>query len=262
MSVFTITFCDRGENHVGNQQIGDLREKGFTFEELFEISGVLQTLGIQVELYNLRGLIQETTNENAGLLIARNFLNLTKTDNPCELFDRELSSLEYDKRAKMYGRVVNKHARHNLVFADFDQSANYELGQGTIVNFNRLQNISWIRQVLPYLSQNETTKAKLSNLVAEVNHYYDVKKCYIGYHSDLERKIVVGLRIGETFPLKYQWYLNNEKIGNKFEISLNSGDVYIMDEKTCGFDGKQRKIPVLRHAAGFEETLKKYSKKS
>jgi len=29
-----------------------------------------------------------------------------------------------------------------------------------------------------------------------------------------------------------------------------------MDEKTCGFDYKKRKIPTLRHAAGCEKYIK------
>jgi hypothetical protein len=265
MSVFTITFCDRGENHVGNQQIGKLADSGFTFDELVEICTTLNKYGILCELHNLRDLLPEQERKDvksAGFLIIRN--GLDKITNSLgadkKLFD-ELSGLEFDKHAKMYGRVVQKHARHNLVFADFDQTADYESGKGTIVNFNRLPLCGWIRQILPYLSNNLETKNKLTNLVAELNHYYDIKKCYIGYHSDLERKIVVGLRVGEAYPLHFNWYLKSEKIGTKLDILLNSGDLYIMDEKACGFDGRQKKIPVLRHAAGFDEVLDKKKKK-
>jgi hypothetical protein len=263
MSVFTITFCDRGENHVGNQQIGELRESGFKYEELVEIHQNLSRYEISCELYNLKELLDQENIPNAGLLIIRNGLNRisNSVDSNAQVFS-ELSKLECDKHAKMYGRVVQKHARHNLVFADFDQSPEYELGRGTVINFNRLPCVSWIRGALPGLSTKSDTQSKLINLVAEVNHYYDIKKCYIGYHSDLERKIVVGLRLGESYPLHFQWYLDSEKIGKKFSVSLNSGDLYIMDEKTCGFDGKRKKIPILRHAAGFDSVLDKKKKKN
>ena len=40
------------------------------------------------------------------------------------------------------------------------------------------------------------------------------------------------------------------------EITLNHGDIYIMSEKSVGNDWKRRKIPTLRHAAGFASVLK------
>jgi len=33
-SAITVTFCDRGENHIVNQKIANLAPEGFKFEEL------------------------------------------------------------------------------------------------------------------------------------------------------------------------------------------------------------------------------------
>ena len=37
---------------------------------------------------------------------------------------------------------------------------------------------------------------KCTNMVAEGNYYYDLKKCGIGFHGDAERKKVVAIRVG------------------------------------------------------------------
>jgi hypothetical protein len=87
-------------------------------------------------------------------------------------------------------------------------------------------------------------------LNAEANYYYDVKKCGIGFHGDGERKKVVAFRMGVSMPLYYQWYQNSKPVGERFEIELNDGDMYIMSEKAVGFDWLKKKVATLRHATG------------
>jgi len=89
----------------------------------------------------------------------------------------------------MRGKVVNKHARHNLCFGDVDQISDYENGNGTIIAFEKLICLNHIRKHLHILLND-----KAYNLNGEANYYYDLKKCGIGYHGDAERKIVVGMR--------------------------------------------------------------------
>lgn len=45
----------------------------------------------------------------------------------------ELVKLDWDSKAFMYGRVVNKYARHNLCFADEPQDPSYEEGKGRVI---------------------------------------------------------------------------------------------------------------------------------
>lgn len=151
----------------------------------------------------------------------------------------------------MYGQVKQKHARHNLCFGPNSQVANYAAGEGTIISFDSFPVLSHVRQYLPNLL-NE----KAVNLVGEANHYYDATKCGIGFHGDRERKVVVGLRFGKSFPLCYYWYLKSERISQRIDFHLDHGDIYVMDEKACGFDSATRKIPTLRHAAGCEKYIK------
>lgn len=49
----------------------------------------------------------------------------------------------------------------------------------------------------------------------------------------------MGVRIGEQFPLFYQWYIKGEKVGDCVEFKLNDGDMYIMEENAVGTNWKK-----------------------
>jgi len=146
----------------------------------------------------------------------------------------------------MRGRVVNKLARWNLCYADEDQEPNYEEGKGRIINFSSIQYINKIRESLGIYTGYE-------NLFAELNYYYNTKKCGIGFHGDSERKLVIGIRIGKSLRLHYQWYKSSEPVGQRCKIKLNDGDVYFMSDKAVGYDWKRPSIYTLRHATGCKK---------
>ena len=100
---------------------------------------------------------------------------------------------------------------------------------------------------------------KAKEMACEGNYYYDVSKCGIGFHGDGERKRVVGLRLGASIPLHYQWFTRSAPIGNRCELMLNHGDLYIMSEKAVGTDWMSSSKITLRHAAGSKKytTIKK-----
>lgn len=228
----TVTFGDQAENHVGMQKLGELAKEGFTIEDLNEINKKLEHK-TKTE-YIILG-------EGAAILIIKNDI-LKLSDN---LYD-ELSVLDFDKKALMYGRVVNKKARYNLCFADMSQEPAYDKGKGRVIDFQDLPILSKIRKTLP-----DIFGAKAKKLVAEGNYYHDIDKSYIGYHGDTERKKVIALRLGHAFPLYFQWYLKGEKVGKRTDIMLDHGDIYIMSEKATGNDWKSKNKMTLRHAAGF-----------
>ena len=76
------------------------------------------------------------------------------------------------------------------------------------------------------------------------------KKCGIGFHGDSERKKVIACSLGASRPIHWQWYERSKPIGERIKFTLHNGDMYIMSEKTTGFDWKKRIIATLRHAAG------------
>jgi hypothetical protein len=227
----TITFAECAENHAGMQEIGQLAEEGFTILELKKAKKKFQKVGKECEFVDL--------DNDAGILIVRDFADETK-----ELF-KELKGLDWDKKALMRGKVVNKNARHNLCFADFDQDPDYPEGKGRVIDFADLPFLSEVREQLPkFLGE------KADNLLAEGNYYYDLSKTYINFHGDVERRIVIAVRLGETMPLYFQWYQRGEKVGEMVELCLNDGDLYIMSEKATGNDWKKRNVLTLRHSAG------------
>ena len=166
-----------------------------------------------------------------------------------QLWDEHLD-LKRDSKALMYGRIVNKHARHNLCFADTSQEPDYKKGKGRVMAFGDLPLTNMVREALPNF-----LGPKAQGLVAEGNYYYDVKKCGVTWHGDRERKKVVGVRLGCSLPLHFAWFQDKRPVSETLKLSFSHGDVYVMSEKTVGSDWKNSKILTLRHAAGAPSFL-------
>lgn len=248
MSTITITFGDQAENHVGMQTIGNAAPKGYSVNDLKRIQENINHLGYVTEYHNLNELTDYETSE-AGLLVIRNGVRmlLNGSEYSVDNFYEEQKNLSWDKKAFMYGRVVNKTARHNLCYGDNNQEPDYNNGKGRIVSWDNVPCMKFIKDNMPLYFGD------LSNgLVAEGNMYYS-NKCGIGWHGDAERRIVIAVRLGEPLKLCYHWYLKNQPIGDKFTVELNHGDVYIMSAKAVGTDWKLRNTPTLRHSAGADK---------
>lgn len=247
-STYTITFGDQAENHVGMKKIGKLATEGFSLHDLQTAGEWFLDNNVDVKIYDLSMPVEDTHQvDKAYLLVAKN--GLSAVCNPDSFF-HEQSTLNKDSKAFMYGRVVNKKARHNLCFDDQASDPDYANGLGTVVAFDTVPLLNNFRKTLPSIIGQ-----KASNLKAEGNYYYDVTKCGIGFHGDSERKLVVGIRVGSPLPLRYQWYHESKPFGPSMEFILDHGDVYIMSEKAVGTDWKRKKIFTLRHAAGCPRFL-------
>lgn len=247
---FTFTFGDCAENHVGMQKIGITQDSGYSYEDILNFKTYFDSHDCKTELINL-----QYENNKAYFLVIRNGMSvfLNKDD---DLF-KEHNDLKKDTQAIMYGRVVNKLARHNLCYAEKSQVSDLSAKKGTVVAYNDVPLLSKIRKGIINLSP------KNSDIVVEGNFYYDVKKCGIGYHGDAERSKVIGLRVGETFPLCFQWYHMSSKFGDQIRIDLSHGDMYVMCDKATGRDWKKRNLFTLRHAAGADKYINpKLKKKS
>lgn len=248
LSTYTITFGDQAENHVGMAKIGTLAPTGFNLDDLNRARSWFTSRTIITEIYDLSALVEtEATVEKAYLLVAKNGLSgLCNRDD----FFTEQAKLEKDTKAFMYGRVVNKKARHNLCFDIQGQTPNYEQGQGRVVPFGEVPLLNTVRLTLPLIIGEKAT-----NLKAEGNYYYDITKCGISYHGDFERRRVIGIRVGATLPLRYQWFYQSKPFGPTMDFQLEHGDIYIMSEKAVGTDWKKKNTPTLRHAAGCPKYL-------
>lgn len=249
---FSLTFGDVAENHRGMQKIGTLSNVGFNLSDINKIKEWFEAKGCKCNIINLHLLLDENLQKEnqAYLLTVKNAVNaLLDDENGKDLLFKEQDELEKDTKAFMYGRVVNKHARHNLCFGEAHQAPNYEEGMGTVYAFDEVPLLKKIRCGL-----GEIIGEKGINLQAEGNYYYDIKKCGIGFHGDTERKKVIAFRLGAKIPLCYAWYHNNDVISDVITINnLKHGDMYVMSEKTTGFDWKSKTKYTLRHAAGCEK---------
>lgn len=248
METITLTFGDCAENHKGMQEIGEKAEVGMSLADLQLAKLFFESKGVECELVNLAQDCEGgDAFPDAYLLIAKKGCGALVD---VAALTAEQNTLGRDKKAFMYGRVVNKKARHNLCFSDFEQAPDYENKKGTVVNFSKLPFLSQVREVLP-----EIVGGKLDKLQCEANYYYDVRSTFIGFHGDTERKIVVAIRLGADFPLHYQWFKESKPVGKLFTRVLSNGDVYFMSEKAVGSDWKKKKIYTLRHAAGMEKKV-------
>lgn len=246
---YTLTFSESVENHKGMQIIGNISSHGFSEDFVKKLSTT----------YNgeLISLHQDHQPEAYLCIFRKGVSDLFQVDTNA-LFS-EQQALEKDTKALMRGRLVNKRARYNLCFADFDQKVDLvdiSQGKGTVVNFNRLPHLNQLRTGLELFGP----ECKLLN--AEGNYYYDIRKTYIGWHGDTERKKVIGVRLGSRFPLHFRWHYNSfskddrsydyrrEQVGSVQTYYLDHGDVYMMSEKATGFDTKKANGWSLCHAAG------------
>jgi len=245
MSCITITLGDCSENHVGMEKIGNISEIGFTSDDLDIISNHFS--GKEIERIDLTSYLgnENYVGKKPELLIIRNAI-----ENHSEIFT-ELNNLEWDAQYfdTRRQRVLNKHARTNLCFSDYSQTADFENKKGTVVNYDQVPQLSIAKNLL----MDSINEQKLE---CEGNNYQNINKNGIGWHGDAERKKVMAFRLGETMPICFNWFKESKSIGTKFTTQINSGDVYIMSEKTTGYDWKKRLIHTLRHSAGADKYTK------
>ena len=254
----TLTFGDCAENHQGMQMLGEGASEGFTPADLERIVDLMEGLGYgeKCELIDLRDLAAERGEDvpepsPAYLLVLRQFLTQKRAN---DIFEENMA-FEWDKQLWNWKQKVvqNKHARHNVCYDEEAQEANFPEGKGTIVAWKSVPATHAVARALPVLLGE-----KGEGLVCEGNLYYDVAKTGIGWHGDKERKKVVGVRFGESIPLKFRWWYRNKSFGETLSVLLNHGDAYIMSEKAVGWDWgcAVKHGPTLRHSAGSEKYTK------
>lgn len=248
---YTITFGDAAENHIGMEKImkKGLRES-LSISDLELIYDWFRMKGCDPEMYNITEYLPQIAKEKfdpepATLLVVRGGIDrLLPKKNYFQLLKEEIVECEWDKKFLSNGYVMNKSARYNVCFADFSQKCDIQKGKGTVHNFKDKPRLQTVREALSKLVLDND---KLKGLVAEGNYYYDMKKCGIGFHTDKERRVVIGMRFGENNPLHFQWYYNGVKVGERLKIELGDGDIYFMSSKVVGYEKSDL---IIKHAAG------------
>ena len=180
------------------------------------------------------------------MLIIKNGVKTIFNIDPDELYKEQLT-FDWDKKYwdRRRQKVLNKHARYNVCYGTYFQEPSYENGKGTIISYEKVPLLNKWKSSMGMLFGE-----KANNLEVEGNYYYNTEKCGIGFHGDSERKKVIACSLGESRPIHWQWYQYSKPIGERIKFTLDNGDMYIMNEKTTGYDWKKRNIKTLRHAAG------------
>lgn len=260
--VMTMTFSECVENQIVMEQIGDKCDSGFSYEDLLLAKKHFEKMGCECELRCLNDLIDEDESvKKAYVLVIRNGVNKIYENEKCEkkredLYN-ELKELKWDDKYwdTRRSRVLNKNARVNMCVSSFSQEADYEAKKGTVYNFKDLNLLNIIRKNLNNMGE------AFQNMNAEGNWYYNLVNCGIGFHGDVERKKVLGVRLGmKSMNLCFKWFQKSKSFGNMFEVVLNPGDMYIMSDKAVGCDWKKRSKKSLRHCCGGEKWMKKVLK--
>lgn len=183
------------------------------------------------------------------LLVVRGGLNeLLGDSSSADALLAELLALKWDQEALMYGRVVQKKARHNLVFGgEEDVEPDYAQGQGRIYA---------IGSRCPLLKQCESRIREACGLafdpIAEGNLYHDVASCGIGAHGDAERRMVLGMSLGASRPLAFAPFRSSRRVGQPLVVQLSHGDIYAGTAKAFGHDWRRSSVLTFRHAAGLK----------
>lgn len=258
MSVaITITFSESVENNTGMEILGKKEKIGFNIYDLLKARKRFRKLGVNCEIYDLTKGVDVKTADKAYILVARNAIDVIGESIGKNTKDMLKEQLTYKWDTKTYSRkhkssasqgVVEKRARHNVCYAEVGQEPDILNKKGTVIPFNQLPFMNHIREELP-----KFLGSKGKDLLAEGNKYYNIKSCGIGFHGDTERSKVIGIRLGSSHPLHYQWYERFKPVGKRMEFILNSGDLYIMSEKAVGNDWKRSSILTLRHSAGSKK---------
>jgi hypothetical protein len=242
-TTITLTAGDCAENHARMEQIGKKRDagQGFTVLELEAILNTMIALGVECNIVKLHAEIE------AAVLVIKNGVNalLGSETGHQDMFVEQMK-LTFDSKAFMRGRVVNKHARHNLIYDEQARGPDYEHAKGTIVAYSE---VPIMRTLMDKYEVYFGEKA--AGIKMESNLYYDTYTTGIGFHGDTERVMVIAARIGDvSMPLHFQWFYKSEPVGDRIIIPIEPGDIYIMSEKAVGCDWMKKNILTVRHATG------------
>lgn len=244
-STFTLTFGDQAENHKGMQIVGNMVPEGHGFNRR-DMEAIARGFR-NTKIYDLK---QMDDQDDACLLVIKGGIQqiLEGTGYTYEGMFDEHAKLDVDKKAFMYGRVVNKNARWNLCFDDEAQEPDYEHKKGRIVAMRDIPITNYIYDEFEYYFG-----VKALGMKGEGNYYYDVDKCGIGFHGDSERRKVIAFRLGASIPIHYQWFKDRKPVGKRMIFELGGGDIYVMSEKAVGTDWKKTTVYTLRHATGCSD---------
>jgi len=261
--------CDHKDpGSVYGEEFGKATAPGLPVAVLEKMAEVAKADGKTVRLYDLADMVQGTHLEGATtpakFLVIRDGLSWLGTS---QGFFEGLTGFEILKRLEaeldgahrnvreLMGKGPNRkvrtlRCRHHMAFAKEYQEGNVGEGRMRVNGFPHHPALQTLRDAfVQFLTQCGDPHIQEREVLMEVNHYYDVRKAFIGYHGDGERGLVTGFRLGRAafrFPFHFQCRqkapkeMNAERKlaawGKPMTVYVNRGDVYFMSHKATGSD--------------------------
>lgn len=255
--VVTVTISDVGESFTGMARCGTLAPRSFTRADLEAIAASLQEMykGIVCQIIDLTGGLSEEVlggydHSSACVLVVRGFSQrVLGSDAEMDRCRQELAACRVDRHMLRYKKVMNKLARLNTMYGPNYQAPDYPNGKGVIVPWP--ERLTTLRTTLEGIPAIHALVPASGSFNGEGNYYTDVEKCYIGLHGDRERKVVIGLRFGQPFPLYFQARLKGENVGDPVGIGMEEGAMYILAKDAVGHNCRKRNELTWEHCAGL-----------
>ncbi len=231
--------------------VGDnnsMSDRGYSYEELKVVRDKFGDNAYIVNLAELGKDLKVKLPEAYLLIISNPFPIMANNLYRTLTTPEEYGGVNWDTRyLDKDGTVKNKHSRWNLTFQDlgtqFKIEPDFSIGRETKYNYKAFKDIADLLSIV-------STFPESNGLDIYANYYHNSSKCYIGFHGDTERRKAIGYRLGDTFPLYFQWYHKGNKITPYVKFDLQHGDLYMMSENATGTNYRDWNSYTLRHAAG------------
>jgi hypothetical protein len=218
--------------------LGKVASEGFSLANLQCAQAAFQAIGVECELIDI-----SQGSETAYILLVRKGTERLVDLNALLKYHRETVYNQFTFRR---GKAERRRAYYNLGFGDHGQRMDSRALQRRVIDF----------ATAPLMQQ---LRVKLSemlgpSLMAEGLHFYDVRRCRMGFQGNTGRKLVL-VCLGAVMPLHFQWYNQGNATGVRIKLSLQHGDLCICSAKAAGYDWRRCSVPTLRHAAGHHLLL-------
>lgn len=244
LPAFNLIFSDTVNHGRGMQNFGMTSNSGFKNEDIIRMYSSLDPN--TAELHNIKNILPKTLYEipDAFILVMRQKLK----DNADEILPI-FNNLLWDSQRLQNGKLVESKINNKLLFCDLNDlellPANFNEKYGTIHNINRMDALMKLYKII------ESNFS--SNLYAEGIAFNDLNECYVPMGQEKDKKKIIGLHLGSSFPLNFRWYHKTEKVSDPYQINLNHGDLYIMSEMAAGLNKESKTKLYIKHGHGFNK---------
>lgn len=245
--VVTITLGKQYEVENGESIPND----GFNLDDLNKAKHYFDSIGCDTQIVHLNKYLHDNIKtDDAYVLMVKQALQKMIGDRLDKLYDEQLN-LNVNTKGLFYGKVLNLKSRQYICIRKNSRIPDYENGISRHLSFEDTPLLNEIKTML-----GDNIIPEFVDYDVENNYYSNAARCGLGFHGDTGRNKIMGIRMGQPFPLFFQWYVKRQSISPYIKLMFEHGDIYMMSDKATGHDWKVTSDPYLKHAAGYEKYLK------